>query len=280
MTIAVDAATAVPDAAPDGPLFHREQELFVPTAHTRGPWDAGAMHGGAPTALLAQHLDALTGERRLARMTFEFLGPVPIAPVRVTADVLKPGRNFQLLEATLSDAAGRPLVLARAVALAPGTVGGLGADAAPTPLQPAPGPPQDGVLAPFPQAPGGEPEGMHRTGMELRYLSGSINENGPALVWLRLVRDLIDGEPPVSAARVCAAADFGNGVSHIVGFDTHVFVNTDLTVTLLREPVGPWVLLDATTRIDASGIGWAVSDLHDEHGPIGQSQQTLFVRSR
>ncbi|MCW3015568.1 MAG: thioesterase family protein [Solirubrobacterales bacterium] len=281
MTGATPAPAAVADTAPDAPLFHRRRELFVPTAHTRGPWDPGAMHGGAPTALLAQHLDGLAGERRLARMTFEFLGPVPIAPVRVTASILKPGRNFQLLEGTLSDTTGRPLVLARAVALAPGMVSGLGADAALPSLQPAPSPPQDGVLSPFPAAPGGEEEeGMHRTGMELRYLSGSVNENGPALAWLRLVRNLVDAEAPVPAARVCAAADFGNGISRVVGFDTHVFVNTDLTITLLREPVGPWVLLDATTHIDASGVGWAASDLHDAQGPIGQSHQTLFVRAR
>lgn len=269
-----------PDTTPDAPLFRRDGALFVPTSHTRGPWDPGAMHGGAPTALLAQHLGVLAEGRRLARMTFEFLAAVPITPVRVTASVLKPGRNFQLLEATLGDADGRPLVLARAVALAPGAVAGLPDAAALRPLQPPPAPPSAGVEDPFPTVPGDEPEGMHRTGMAIRYLEGAITENGPARAWLTLVRDLVDDEPPSPAARVCTAADFGNGISHIVGFDTHVFVNTDLTITLLREPVGPWVLLDARTHIDPSGVGWAVSDLHDEQGPIGQSQQTLFVRAR
>jgi hypothetical protein len=276
---ASDAAQHL-DTAPDAPLFHRRRSLFVPTAHTRGPWDPLAMHGGAPTALLAQHLDALADGRHLARMTFEFLGQVPIAPVQVSTAVAKPGRNFQLLEATLSDALGRPLMLARAVALAPGTVADLPAGAAlPAPATP-PAPPQDGVLSPFPALAGDAAEGMHRTGMEIRYLEGTIRENGPALAWLSLVRDLVDDEPPCPVARVCTAADFGNGISHVVGFDTHVFVNTDLTVTLLREPVGPWVLLDSRTHIDPSGVGWAVSALHDEQGPIGQAEQTLFVRSR
>jgi hypothetical protein len=269
-----------PDTAADGPLFHRDGELFHPTAHTRGPWDPGAMHGGAPTALLAQHLGVLADGRRLARMTFEFLAAVPIAPVRVATTVLKPGRNFQLLEATLSHADGRPLMLARAVALALGEVAGLPREAALAPLDPPPAPPSAGIAVPFPTASGDEPEGMHRTGMAIRYLKGAITENGPARAWLTLTRDLVDGEPPSPAARVCTAADFGNGISHVVGFDTHVFVNTDLTITLLRDPVGPWVLLDARTHIDPSGVGWAVSDLHDERGPIGQSQQTLFVRAR
>ncbi len=268
------------DTAPDAPLFRRKGALFVPTAHTRGPWDPTAMHGGAPTALVAQHLHALADGRRLARMTFEFLGPIPIAPVQLTTTVAKGGRNFQLLEAVLSDAGGRPLMLARAVALAPGDLDDLPAQAAlPSPTEP-PAPPEQGVLSPFPALGADAAEGMHRTGMEIRYLDGSVRENGPALVWLSLVRDLVDDEPPGPVARVCTAADFGNGVSHVVGFDTHVFVNTDLSITLLREPVGEWTLLDARTHIDRSGVGWAVSLLHDEQGPLGQAQQTLFVRSR
>lgn len=269
-----------PDPAPDAPLFRREREVFVPTAHTRGPWDPDAMHGGAPTALVAQHLNALSGESRLARLTFEFLGPVPIAPVRVATSVLKPGRNFQLLEATLSDTVGRPLLLARAVALAPGSVTGLPADAAPPALDPPPGPPESAVLSPFPITAGSAPEGMHRTGMEIRFLRGSVNENGPSLAWMRLAHALVDDEAACPAARVCAATDFGNGLSRIVGFDTHLFVNTDLTITLLREPVGEWVLMDSSTAIEPTGIGWAASALYDEDGGLGQSHQTLFVRAR
>ena len=30
------------------PVFLRDGERFVPTGHGRGPWDAGALHGGAP----------------------------------------------------------------------------------------------------------------------------------------------------------------------------------------------------------------------------------------
>lgn len=271
---------AFPDTDPGAPLFRREREVFVPSAHARGPWDPQAMHGGAPTALIAQHLNELASGARLARLTFEFLGPVPLAPVRVATAVVKPGRNFQLLEATLSDTVGRPLLLARAVALAPGEVGGLPAEAATPPLQPPPPAPRDAVDSPFPPDASGAAEGMHRTGMEIRFARGSVNEIGPALVWMRLARDLVDDEPPCPAARVCTAADFGNGVSRVVGFDTHVFVNTDLTITLVREPVGEWVLMDAVTRIEPTGLGWAVSTLYDAEGGLGQSHQTLFVRAR
>jgi hypothetical protein len=39
-------------------------------------------------------------------------------------------------------------------------------------------------------------------------------------------------------------------------------------------------MLDARTVAETTGIGWAASRLHDERGPIGSGQQTLFVDSR
>ena len=77
-----------------------------------------------------------------------------------------------------------------------------------------------------------------------------------------------------------AAADFGNGVSRVVDFERFLFVNTDLTVHLHREPAGEWVLLDARTRLEPTGAGLAWSVLHDERGPIGLAAQTLFVDAR
>ena len=49
--------------------------------------------------------------------------------------------------------------------------------------------------------------------------------------------------------RTAAAADFGNGVSRILDFETHVFINPDLTVSLSRVPV---------RRVDRVRRGYAV----------------------
>ena len=57
-------------------------------------------------------------------------------------------------------------------------------------------------------------------------------------------RDAVLGELPDGVTR--------NGVSHVPDFRTHLFVNTGLTVTLLRDPEGPWVLLDARTSVAPS----------------------------
>lgn len=261
------------------PLFtpvESDPGTYTPSVHTRGPWDPGAMHGGAPSALLANALQELAGDMSVARMTFEFLGPVPIEPVTVEVSVLKPGTRFQLLEGRMS-AGGRDVVLVRAVALMHGDVA-LPDDArwASTP----PPRPASGTPKAFPSPPGGPREGMHLTGMDIRWLDGSVAELGPGSGWFRLAHPLLAGADASPIARVCAAADFGNGASRVLDFNTHLFINTDLSISLVRPPRGEWVMLDAVTRIDPSGVGWASSTIFDEEGPIGFSQQTLFVSER
>ena len=62
-------------------------------------------------------------------------------------------------------------------------------------------------------------------------------------------------------------------------FADYLFVNTDLTVHLHREPDGEWVLVDARTRLEG-GAGLARSTLSDERGELGLAAQSLFVADR
>src|SRR3712207_5692455 len=116
--------------------------------------------------------------------------------------------------------------------------------------------------------------------MDVRFVRGHIEEVGPAVAWFRFDQPLVDDETPSPTQRAIAAADFGNGVSRVLDWDRWLFINTDLTVHLHREPEGEWVGLDARTVIERNGSGLAVSDLHDERGPIGVGLQTLFVAPR
>jgi hypothetical protein len=246
----------------------------VPSAHSRGPWDPDAQHGGAPAALLAEAVreDGM----HVARLTYEFLGPVPLSPLEIETRVVRPGRRFQLVEAELrSD--GAPIVRLRAVRLRHDTVGGLeaAADAEAVPG----GGPHAAAAGEFPLE-DADAEGFHRTAMEIRFGGGTSYGRGPALAWFRFARPLLDDEAPSPLALAAAAADFGNGVSRVLDFDRHLFVNTDLSIHLSREPVGEWVMLDARTRVEAHGAGVAASTLYDERGPIGLSAQSLFVSER
>ena len=85
-------------------IFVPDGDSFVPTEHARGPWDPRALHGGAPAALIAAAFERMQpgAELQLARLSFEFLRPVPMAPLTLSTRISRPGRRVQALEAELS----------------------------------------------------------------------------------------------------------------------------------------------------------------------------------
>jgi hypothetical protein len=91
---------------------------------------------------------------------------------------------------------------------------------------------------------------------------------------------LIDGEEPSPLQRLAAAGDFGNGISAVVSWDDHVFINADLTLYIERPPVGEWICLKSETRIAQDGIGISDSVLYDERGRVGRALQALVVARR
>jgi hypothetical protein len=260
-------------------IFTADGDLMTPSQHARGPWDAGAMHGGAPTALLARAIEALETPvpMRCVRLAVEFPSAVPMAPVRATARLTRPGKRLALAEASLATADGTEVLRARATLLRRGTVAlpepalAISDDAAAIP-----GP---GEGRPAHWTGGDETAGFHLTGIDLRFAEGDWG-HGPAVGWFRLARPLVAGEAPTPLQRVVAFSDFGNGLSRALDFRTHLFVNTDLTIHLQREPVGAWVSLDARTDLDPSGVGQATSVLRDERGRLGVAAQSLYVAER
>ena len=251
-------------------VYVPEGDAFVPTELARGPWDPNAQHGGAPAALLARAIEAEAGDLAVARLTYEFLRPVPLEPLAVSTQLVRPGRRVRLIEATL-EAGGEAVVRALGLVLEQGEAPAVapGADPLPTP---------DGV-DPSPSPPGQKPM-FGGDAIELRFVRGSIAEPGPSAAWLRFAVPLVEGEEPSPVQRVAAAADFGNGVSAALDWHRYVFINPDLTVYLARPPVGEWVGLDSETVVEANGIGLATSTLHDARGPIGEAAQSLLVGSR
>jgi hypothetical protein len=114
--------------------------------------------------------------------------------------------------------------------------------------------------------------------MEIRFTSGHFAEQGPAGAWFRLRVPLVAGEVASPLQRLAAAADFGNGISSIVSWEDHLFINPDLTLYMEREPAGEWIHLDAETRIAPQGIGMAFGALRDAEGPVGRATQALIVQ--
>jgi hypothetical protein len=258
-------------------VFTRDGEAFVPSIHARGPWDAGSLHGGAPTALLARAIEGLEtpAPMRCVRLAVEFPRAVPLEPVLVSARLTRPGRKLALAEARLTTLDGTEVLRATATLLRRGDVALPASATIPEPA-PVPGP-DDGRVDRWQG--GDETQGFHLSAIELRFARGDWGR-GPALGWFRLKMPMVAGEEPTPLQRAVAFADFGNGVSRALDFREHLFVNTDLTVHLHREPVGEWVALDARTDFDRSGVGQSTSILRDQEGRIGTAAQSLFVDER
>ena len=130
---------------------------FEPTEATTSPWDTRAQHGGPPTALLASCLDDAFGRRdlRMARISMDFLGPVPRTASRVQTELLRRLRT-QLSEASLW-AGDRRVAMARVWHLA--TVPGPAARDGPAPGRARAGPvARDATAGPVPISDAGIPE--------------------------------------------------------------------------------------------------------------------------
>ena len=256
-------------------MFTADGDTFVPSEHARGPWDPDQMHGGAPAALVARAVERLEAPvpMRCARLAYEFVGAVPMAPVEVQARVVRGGKRLQLVEASLTSG-GAEVLRARGTLLRVADVHLPPEAAAPDEAVPGPEEGHEGRWLG-----GDETTGFHLTAMELRFVRGDWGQ-GPAVGWFRLRMPLVAGEEPSPLQRTIAAADFGNGLSRALDFRTHLFVNTDLTVHLQREPVGEWVALDARTDLDGEGVGQATSVLRDERGRLGVAAQSLYVAER
>jgi hypothetical protein len=218
-------------------------------------------------------LEALTpAASLLTRLTFDFVRPVPIAPLGVKAEIVRAGAKVQRLRATLLDAEGRDLVHVTAVALrtAPTLPASLVEAGEP------PRPPEES--APFEFHFFREKVAYHRA-MESRVARGTWGA-GTMAVWMRARVPLVAGEAPSPLQRLLIAADSASGVAVALEPDRHSWVNADLTVAVHRAPEGEWVCLDATTSTEAHGVALTRARLWDTRGPVGVSLQGLVIEAR
>jgi hypothetical protein len=258
------------------PFFHVDRDRFLPTLLCQGPWDPGSAHGGPPSALLARAIERHEPDDTLviARVILDLLRPVPLAPLRIATTTTRPGRRVQLVEASMTAADGTELVRARALRVR--RVPDDAAPAAPA-LEPPPfaGPDQPIEI----DEDDGAPRSGIMLGVDLRPIHGAFRRPGPATGWFRLIAPLVEGEEPSPVQRAMVAADFGNGISQVLGED-FVFINPDLVVHFEREPIGEWVALAATTRLTPGHAALAAGTLYDTSGRIGQSEQSLYIGPR
>lgn len=267
----------VAERVPSAAFSPLDAQVFRASALTRGPWHVQQQHAGPPIALVAYALQSAAaphGLGHMARLTANLLRPVPIADIEVRVQEDYVGRNTGHFSAVaLAD--GKELIRATALFQREADVA-LPELLTGHPLPLAPLQPEDSKAQrmQFANDQLGYPDLV-----ETRVAAGHMF-NGPSAVWFRFRHPLVEGHTPSPYERVAVAADSGNGISAVLDLSAYLFVNSDLTINLLRRPVGEWICLDARTQLSSLGGGLAESALYDEVGLIGRATQSLFVRKR
>lgn len=260
----------MPDA-----FYVRDGDRLFSTEYTRGPWSGKLQHGGPPAALLAGAVERFGDDAAqfvVARLTYEFLRPVPMGAFTVATTAVRLGGKAQRVDAQLFHD-GVEVVRLHALRIRRATV------PLPSPRCPRHGAPRGPAgLEPF-LFPFFRDRIAYHTGVELR-ISRGVWGKGPTTAWIRLRVPLVANEATSPLEALVTIADAGNGVCPVLDTREYTFVNPDLTLHLDRPPCGEWFALDARSTADPLGLGLTQSELHDRDGEIGRVLASLIVESR
>jgi hypothetical protein len=254
-------------------IYRVEGATAETSADAGGPWNARLQHGAAPSSLICWAVERLPSPvpMRVARLTVDLMRPVPVAPLAVETEVVREGRKIQLVSVRLL-ADGVEVVRASALRIrtdpreVPAIASGPAVD---LPIPDLCSPPDFfATETPF------------LKGIEMRLAKGSFRVPGPAAVWYRATRPIVAGNTISPLMRAVIAADFCNGTSSVFSMNDWTFINADLTVSLGREPVGEWILLDAETWAGPDSVGIAAARLADTQGYFGRAVQSIIFEKR
>lgn len=249
-------------------LFVLDGENFVPQSKTGAGWEIPMLHGGPVAALLAHAIERERADPALipARLTVDLLRPVRSVPLRICTTVVRDGRRIKLVDAFVLDG---DTVVARASGLL------LRSD-----VQRA----QQQTLATNPAIPHWQdaperhwsnkslvsPDSFHKA-VDVRRVS-EWHRGEPMLAWVRVPYDFLPGRPLTPFERAAVLSDFANsmGMMSQQGGE-RVYINADITLSLVRELEGEWVCLESVARADHSGLAVSLVNYHDERGFAGTS---------
>lgn len=243
------------------------------SAFAGGPWNPKLQHGAAPSSLICWAIEQLPAPvpMRVVRLTVDLMRPVPVAPLTIDTEVVREGRKIQLLSIRLL-AEGVEVVRASALRIR------IDAREPPAIAQgPAVELPMPGLCSPpdfF------ATETPFLKGIEMRTARGGFLIPGPAAIWYRATRPIVADAAITPLMRAVIASDFCNGTSSVFNMKDWTFINADLSVSLGREPVGEWILLDAETWVGPDCVGIAAARLADTKGYFGRAVQSVIFEKR
>lgn len=238
-------------------------DVLLPEPLACSMWSDDQMHGVALSGALAR-----AAERRLAaagradlrpvRWAVDLFKPARMVPCTLTAEVEREGRRICLVDVILSQD-GERVARGTATFLKPSatTEGEVWAPAE----RPVP-PPADVV------PPATEPRAPYvasSVGWSQNFLE---HQNADRKTTWSTAVPVVPDEPLTGFQ---AAASTADGASMVTNWGTRgvEHINTDITMTLAREPEGIEIGLLATDRVEDSGIAVGTAAVFDRRGPLG-----------
>ena len=113
----------------------------------------------------------------------------------------------------------------------------------------------------------------------IRGISGAMGTVGPRRLWMREVRELVDGVALTPFVRAALASDFASPFAN-AGEKGLGFINSDVTLYLHRLPVTNRIGFDVVNHHATDGIAIGECWLYDEEGAIGTSTVAALAQRK
>jgi acyl-coenzyme A thioesterase PaaI-like protein len=252
----------------DVSFFRADGDLLVPTEMAQSMWSGNQMHGVAISGALARCAERAVrsaGRSDLvgARSTVDLFRAATMDPCLLSATVVREGPRLCLVDVTLAQG-DRQVARASALFLkptesAPGEIWSPAERPTPPPEDIAP--PTDEPHVPFFFSSAGWSQnfGKHQNGSRKKSWNSAI--------------PVVTGERLTGYVAAAAVADGASLVTNW-GSGGVAYINTDVTLTLAREPVGTEIGLSAVDRVEQDGIAVGTAAVFDRSGPIGTAVVT------
>ena len=249
-------------------LFIKKASGVVATELTRGPWSHGVMHGGPICGLLGWAVETALSRADLicTRLTVEILSGIGVNNLEVTSQVVKNGRKTAVVDGQIRE---NDKLVGRASSqwLAPSGIS----------------PTTESSLPDIPAIradPGSHPDmeyphpGFNADAIDMRVIEGSTEEPGPGRIWIRLDCPLIHDQDTSPFQRISTLADLGAAVGWENSYSGGTYINTDVTLQMIRKPEDEWVFFESHVEKTYQGIACCYSNIYDKKGLLGWVMQS------
>lgn len=255
-------------------LFALDGETLVPQPIARSLWKADQMHGVATCGALGRAAERAVaelgrGDLRPARFTVDLFRAPSMNPCVTRVDILREGQRIVVLEAFLEQD-GEDVAAARVLFLKPGDNASGEVWTSDEVLTP---PPLD--IAP-PTADPRPPYFCSDTGWSQDF---SAHQNAGRKQMWQVALPIVAGEETSPFAGLAGAADT---TSMVMNWGSHgvEHINTDVSLSISRLPVGHEIGMAALTWQASDGIATGTAAVFDRHGVFGTSTVVSLANTR